>query len=197
MLVALFVAGLVSGLPGGYAADPEDLAPGEGLLLLRVTASERQKISRFSFTQFDTGEMVTIRMPEFHAAGAGAWLALVKAPPGRYFWSEYETALSGAVEASRDLERLHRRKQPGGPDDTFEIVAGVVNYVGDWTMRTTDASRRRLDPLVHMDKATLERYVADYPALANRYPIYLCMLGKKAISLDELARIIESQSPPR
>ncbi len=61
-------------------------------------------------------------------------------------------------------------------------------------MRVATSGRRRLNPVVQYDKATLERYVTEYPQLVNEHPIYLSMMGKAAISLQELAKIIESQS---
>jgi hypothetical protein len=192
----LVLAGLVSvALQADVrAAEAEPLPPGHGYLLLRVTAMQRQQVSRLSFARVDNGEKVTLRQQQFHASGPGAWLALVSAPPGRYFWSEYEAALTGAIEESRNLDQVYRRSKPGSADDTFEIVAGVVNYIGDWTMRFASSSRRRLEPLVQIEKATMERYVADYPALVNRYPLYISMMGKQAISLEELLKIIQSQA---
>ena len=121
-------------------------------------------------------------------------MALVAAPEGRYYWSKYEPVFGRAIEESRDLDRMYRRNAPSSAEDSFEVEAGVVNYIGDWTMRIVSAERRRLQPVIEYEKSTLERYVTEYPELVNEHEIYLSMMGKEAISLAELAKIIESQS---
>jgi len=176
------------------AADEAALAAGQGYLLLRVNVSQGQRVSRFFFANVDTDDEVRIFMKSFRAAGASAWMVLVAAPEGRYYWSEYESVYGTSVAASRDLDQIYRRRAPRSADDTFEVAAGVVNYIGDWTMRVDSSGRRRLDPVIQYEKSTLERYVTEYPEIVNEHPIYLSMLGKEAISLAELAKIIESQS---
>jgi len=176
------------------AADEAALAAGQGYLLLRVNVSQGQRVSRFFFTNVDTDDEVRIFTKSFRAAGAGAWMALVAAPEGRYYWSEYESMYGITVAASRDLDQAYRRSAPGSADDTFEVIAGAVNYIGDWTMRVDSSGRRGLDPVIRYEKITLERYVTEYPEFVNEHQIYLSMLGKEAISLAQLAKIIESQS---
>jgi hypothetical protein len=74
------------------------------------------------------------------------------------------------------------------------VISAVVNYVGDWKMRVVSTARRRLEPAIQYDTSTLERYVEQYPELAGRYEIYMSMMGKAAISLNELAKILEDQA---
>ena len=97
-------------------------------------------------------------------------------------------------EEAQKLNRRHRRSAPGSASDTFEIVPGVVNYVGDWTMRVETSRRGELNPIVEFNKSTLERYVTQYPEYSNKYEIYLSVMGQEAISLDELAKTTEEQS---
>lgn len=170
------------------------LPPGHGYVLIRVDVNQRERISMFAMTNVDTKDEIRIRMKSFKPAGVSAWMALVAVPNGRYFWSEYESTYGIAVVETRNLDHIYRRSAPGSADDSFEIVSGVVNYVGDWKMRVVPSRRRRLEPIIQYEKSTLERYVAQYPELVSKYQIYLSMMGKKAISLDELAKIIETQS---
>jgi hypothetical protein len=179
--------------PSAAAADEDALTAGHGYVLIRFEVNQRQRISRFAFTHIDTKEEARIRMRAFSAAGASAWMALVTAPAGRYYWSEFEATYGISAEQSRDIEHIFRRSAPGSAGDTFEVVSGVVNYIGDWTMRVVPSERRRLEPVIQYDNATVERYVADYPQIASEYPIYLCVMGKAAISFAEMARIILSQ----
>jgi hypothetical protein len=98
------------------------------------------------------------------------------------------------VEASRNLDDLFKRSRPSSADDSFEIVPGAVNYVGDWKMHVVSAGRRRIDPIIRLETSTLQRYVEAYPELVNKHQVYVSMMGKKAISLDELAKMMNSQS---
>jgi hypothetical protein len=133
-------------------------------------------------------------MNSFKAAGVNAWMTILAAPGGRYFWSEYEAIAGSVVEGTRNLDALFGRSAPSSADDTFEIVPGVVNYVGDWKMHIVSANRRRIDSIISLETSTLQRYVEEYPELATKYPVYVSMMGKEAISLDELVKIMNSQS---
>jgi len=193
----LTLACLLLSLPAlpATAADEDTLPAGHGYMLILIDVDHSERVSRFAFTEVDTKEETRIRMDAFTVAGSSAWMALVAAPAGRYFWSEYESIYGIAVTQTRDFDHIFRRTAPGSADDTFEVVAGVVNYIGDWMMRVVASERSsRLEPVIRYEKSTLERYVTQYPELVNVYPIYVSMLGKAAISLDELAKIIESQS---
>lgn len=193
----LTLACLLLSLPAlpATAVAEETLPSGHGYMLIRVEVNHSERISRFAFTQVDTKEETLIHMDAFTAAGATAWMAVVAAPAGRYYWSEYESIYGIAIAQTRDFDHTYRRTAPGSADDTFEIVTGVVNYIGDWMMRVVASERSsRLEPIIGYEKSTLERYVTEYPELVNEYPIFLSMMGKAAISLDEMAKIIESQS---
>jgi hypothetical protein len=172
------------------AALPAD----HGYMLIHVDVNSRERINVFSFTEVDTGHRVTTRKNAYRSVGVNAWMALVAAPSGRYFWSEYEAIAGSVVEGTRNLDALFGRSAPSSADDTFEIVPGVVNYVGDWKMHIVSANRRRIDSIISLETSTLQRYVEEYPELATKYPVYVSMMGKEAISLDELVKIMNSQS---
>ena len=192
-IVALLAMSI--GFATGLAiAAGDELEPDHGIMLIRLHMNSREVVGRLSMSNVETDERVTVRSDDFVAAGANAWMALVSMPKGRYYWSEYEAVDPRVENATQRLDQLYRRKAPASADDTFEIIAGVVNYAGDWTMQVTRSSRTRIDSSVEFDKTTLERFLKGYAEHANRYQIYLSMQGKAAISLDEFARIIESQS---
>ena len=125
--------------------------------------------------------------------GVLAWMALVAIPSGRYYWSEYEPLIGNDSAESQTNSNRHRRRAPGSADDTFEIVAGVVNYIGDWKMRTVSSQRNRLDPVIAYGNQTLQQYVTQYPEHSVKFETYLSLMGKEAISLAELAKIVEEQ----
>ena len=172
-------------------ADEAPLPSEQGYMLIRISLNQGERVGTLAMSNVDTNQVVRCRTDSFESAGSNGWMALVAMPTGRYFWSEYETSYGTGVEAVRNLNQMYKRKSPGSASDTFEIVPGVVNYVGDWTMRVVPSQRARLDPIIEYDKSTLERYLAKYPEYANQYQIYLSVMGKAAISLQELAKITE------
>ncbi len=170
-------------------ADEAPLPSGQGYMLIRIKLNQGERVGTLAMSSVDTNEVIRYRTNSFEPAGSSAWMALVAMPAGRYFWSEYETSFGTNVEASRNLTQMYKRNSPGSASDTFEIVSGVINYVGDWVMRVVPSHRSRLDPIIDYDKSTLERYLEQYPEHANKYEVYLSIMGKEAISLQELSKL--------
>ena len=171
-----------------------DLPPDHGYMLIHVDVNQRERINVFSFTDVDTKHEVKTRMKSFRSVGVNAWMAIVAVPSGRYFWSEYEAIANSSVEGFRNLGSLFRRSAPSSADDSFEIVSGVVNYVGNWRMHVVSSDRRRIHPIISYETSTIQRFVEEYPELANKHQVYVSMMGKAAISLDELVKIMNSRS---
>lgn len=171
-----------------------DLPPDHGYMLIHVDVNQRERINVFSFTDVDTKHEVKTRMKSFRSVGVNAWMAIVAVPSGRYFWSEYEAIANSSVEGFRNLDSLFRRSAPSSADDSFEIVSGVVNYVGNWRMHVVSSDRRRIHPIISYETSTIQRFVEEYPELANKHQVYVSMMGKAAISLDELVKIMNSRS---
>jgi len=170
------------------------LPPDHGYILIRVDVNQRERIQTFAFKHVDTKHEVKTHMKSFKPAGVNAWMTILAVPSGRYYWSEYEAAANSTVEASRNLDAVFGRSAPSSADDSFEIISGVVNYIGNWKMRVVSIDRRRIDPIINYETSTLQRYVEEYPELANKHQVYVSMMGKAAISLDELVKIMKSQS---
>jgi hypothetical protein len=132
-------------------------------------------------------------------------MCIVISPPGRYFWSKYEAEYRIRMEKSTIQDPPITRERPSTASDTFEIISGVINYIGDWEMRITagdyfeaddikSAVTRRWSVDIRQNKKTLGRLFEEFPGYANRYEIYLSMMGKKAISLREFLSIVEEHS---
>jgi hypothetical protein len=184
-------AGICILFSGAILADEAPLQSDQGYMLIRISLNKGERIGTLAMSNVDTNEVVRSRTKSFVVSGPNAWMALVAMPSGRYYWSEYETTLGSSTDSARNSSQMYRRNLPGSASDTFEIVPGVVNYAGDWTMRVVASQRGQLDPIIEYDKSTLERYLAQYPEYANKYEIYLSVMGKAAISLQELAKITE------
>lgn len=159
-----------------------------GYMLIRVHLSAREQVDVLAMTNVDTEEDVRLHENSFEPAGVNAYIALVPIKAGRYFLSEYQPRYGISTTENRQMAARQTRSDPGSESNTFEIVAGVVNYVGDWTL-LMDASRRMsFDPTVEFDKATLETYLTEFPEQASEFEIYLSPLGEKAVSLNALAQ---------
>lgn len=189
--VALFIGGGCLLFSGANLADETPLPPEQGYMLIRVSLNQGERVGTLAMTSVETNQVVRCRTNSFKPTGSNGWMALVAMPTGRYFWNEYETSYGTGVGAVRNLNQMHKRKSPGSASDTFEIVPGVVNYVGDWTMHILPPQWAQLDPIIEYDKSTLERYLEQYPEHANKYEIYLSVMGKEAISLQELAKLTD------
>lgn len=174
--------------PAAILADDTALPADHGFMLIRLQLSANERVDTLQMSNRDTNLVVSIRGKSFQAAGVHSWLALAAVPRGRYFISEYVPKLGIAGSERQLLGTRFKWNAPGSDRETFEIAPGVVNYVGDWTMRI-DASRRTpLNPVIEFDKSTLELYVAQFPGHASKFEIYLSAIGKKAMSLSELAQ---------
>ncbi len=179
---------------GPSFADESLLAEDHGYMLIRVKLTTRERVRLLEMSNTETNDVVKLRTESFERAGTNAWLALVAMPRGRYFWSEYESIYGIDPSESQAFPLRHVRSSPRTASDTFEIVPEVINYVGDWKMRVVSSQRYRLDPIIDYDVATLTRFFERYPERASKYEIYMSMMGKKAISLDELAKIMEEHA---
>ena len=179
-----------------------------GYLLIRIVGAGGEKEARFEFTNQDTGYVVKVRTDSCKSAGPNARMCIAVSPPGRYSWSKYESEYRFRFEHSTIQDPAIRREAPGSASDTFEIVSGVINYVGDWEMRITsgDVSQRSAGQLaglsmsrrwsvdISQNTKTLERLFERFPEYTDRYEIYLSMMGKKAISLQEFLEIVQKHS---
>jgi hypothetical protein len=113
------------------------------------------------------------------------------------------------MERSQTQDPAIIRDEPSSAGDTFEIVAGSINYVGDWEMNissgnveqrslssgpsgVTQVRRWSVDTRQNTD--TLQRLFEIFPGHTERYGIHLSMMGKQAISLQEFLKLVEQNS---
>jgi len=192
----------------GLAEEPDYGAPlqtGHGYLLIRISGVDGERVEKFEFTNQDSGYVVTMRTNVCKPAGQRARMCMVISPPGRYFWSKYEVEYRIRLEPSTIQDPPITREGPSTASDTFEIVPGVINYIGDWEMRITGGDYYKADDIsstvtrrwsvdIRQNTKTLERLFEEFPDYANRYEIYLSMMGKQAISLREFLSIVQEHS---
>ncbi len=177
-------------------SDDPALQSGFGYLLIRMVGTIDERAGIFEMTNLDTEDVSRINSDMCKWSRPTAGLCLVTIPAGSYFWSAYQPEYHFGLwhlDSSRwDI------KSPRTSNDILEIVPGVINYVGDWTISTRGImpTRVRLSIDAKFNIETLKSVVDLYPEYTNTYEIYLSMGGKKALSLLEYQRIVEENSVP-
>jgi len=176
-----------------------------GYLFVRIVGANNERNPRYEFTNQGSGHVVKINTTSCRQAGPKARICVAEAKPGRYFWSKYESGHRLRMENSKFQDPPIIRDKPGSASDTFEIVPGVINYVGDWRMNMSAgnlessdtapmAVQRRWSIDIKSNPETLQRLFADFPEYTSSYHISLSMMGKKAVSLQEFLEVVEKQS---
>jgi len=177
-----------------YADDPAD-----GFLLIRMTEADNEAVANLDLTNVDTGAVVEIRSNKCSKGGVSSRICLVPATAGRYFWTRFEMIFRlrgarSAVEAPGI-----RRTSPGSSEDSVEIVAGAISYIGDWRLDDGDvwnshSHQRRYSVDIRQNFEALQQFYEHFPDEAANYEIYLSMLGKEAISLRDFLKLVERES---
>ena len=175
-------------------ADDAALPAGHGYLLIHVQSNPRERVAKLFMAKVESDEVMQMEMADFLSDGPNGWMAVVQIPEGRYYWNLFEPFYGRGVSEARSINPFYRRNAPRSADDTFEIVAGAINYVGDWRMHVITTGRPKFEPEITYEVSTLERFAIENPELANQHKIYLAMMGKEAISLEELAKILEAEN---
>ncbi len=206
LLLAVLVTTSAILIPDVSAAQGTSSAGGHGYLLVRVNGLSTEKKAWFDFTHNETGYVVSLTEAECEPIGTNSKMCIVIAPPGRYFWSKYESKVYFRFELSTVQEPIIRREEPGSATDTFEIAPGVINYIGDWEMHLSSGdfsdasgqhastvSSRRWKIDIQQQMNSLAMVFDIFPEFAARYEISLSMMGKEAIPLAEFIEIMQSQ----
>ena len=181
------------------------LAANDGYLLVRVFGVSHEKRVYFDFTNEQTGDVFKLADAECESTGASSKMCLLAMPRGRYFWSRYESKTYFRMELSKIQEPVIQRDLPGSESDTFEIVPGVLNYVGDWRMHMSEGDFSGVTPDQHA-AVTSRRWKIDieqnmpslaivfdkFPSYTSGYQISLSMMGKEAMPLAEFIKIMQA-----
>ena len=195
----LWLSCLFVSFPNLADESPDEIAlqSGYGYLLIRLSEKQGGRVSRFEMTNIETGDVIKTTSRMYKSAGVDTWMCLVAVPEGRYFWSEYGRFSKHHRISDFVPPELFRQGAPTSVSDIFEIVPGVINYVGDWVMRIAlmeVRGHRMLEADTTFNEKTLELLFDRYPEHANRYEIYVSLMGKYAISRKDYRRIVEEHA---
>lgn len=173
---------------------------GLGYVVVRLTNTNPERIAKFEWTNNETGFVVKVDSSECEPAGADARMCIVPATPGRYYWSRYQTVSRFRMEDSKVQEPPMEREGPDSPDDTFEVVPAAVNYIGDWEMKKNSVAYSTMSPRhqfridVVQNANSLSKIYTIFPEIANQHDLYLSMMGKQAISIEQFLKIVNQNS---
>ena len=195
---------LIAGLCGfafmmtGASADdslPDDffVPANYGYVLIQITMEPRLRdISsardHIVFNNFDTDESFTARTQTPYKTKVNTWLSLATAAEGHYYYSRH--VFPGEREFIPPIAR-----DAVAADDIFEVKRGVVNYVGDWNLKSDwRYTGGILKADVTYDFAVFENALEHFPEHLRKYGVFISMKGRQAISLNDFLKIVKQQS---
>lgn len=189
---------ILAAIAGAVPLNAQDM--GFGYIVVRLTNANPERIAKFEWTHHESGYVVKVDSSECEPAGADARMCLVLAMPGRYFWSRYQTVSRFRMEDSLVQEPPMVREAPDSPSDTFEVVPAAINYIGDWEMKKNSVSystmsmRHQFKVDVVQNANSLKKIYTVFPDMANRHDLYLSMMGKQAISIEQFLKIVNQNA---
>jgi len=165
-----------------------ELPKDSGYLFIRIKTVTDKPLIDLKMTNLDTGDVVNIHSTLHKSAGLNAWTELVVMPSGHYFFSEYNL---GYTFTQPDV-----RQAPSSTNEVFEIAPGVINYVGDWRFDFSNSDLRGPEIDISHEYSPLERLSNNYPRYAEKFEIFLSIMGRVAISVDDFVQLINEHEGP-
>lgn len=176
--------------PGDTATPGETLAENNAYVLIRVgmdvnTLSPTVIRDIVVFANADTDGTFNVPARTDKIAGQNASLSLVSAPEGNYFFSRYLSS-----ENTGPMKPVSKSAVSSG--DIFQLRAGYVNYVGDWTI-SQNRSQNSFSVDVWYDLTTVDKAFEFFRQELGSREICVSMRGKQAIPLNDFLAIINRE----
>lgn len=179
--------------PDDSPADDISLPADHGYVLIRIIMEPRFRDitsarDHIVFDDYDTDESFTVRTQTPYKTGVNTWLSLTSATEGHYYYSRH--VFPGE---SGFAPPIARTAVPA--DDIFEVKRGVVNYVGDWGLKTDwghVGGMLKID--VTYEFAVFENALEHFPEHLRKYGVFISMKGRQAISLTDFLKIVKQHS---
>ena len=179
--------------PDDSPVDDISLPADHGYVLIRVIMQPRLREitsarDHVVFNDYDTDESFTVRTVTPYKSGVNTSTSLASATEGHYYYSR--RVFPGELEFNPPIARTAVRA-----DDIFEVRSGVVNYVGDWELKTDwNSIGSRLEIDVTYDLAVFEKAMEHFPEHLREYEVFISIKGKQAISLNDFVEIVKQNS---
>jgi hypothetical protein len=137
--------------------EPDKLAADEAFVLTKITGDHRRAIFEH-VSGLDSFTVDSIEGPKAYKVKAGL-----------YYLKRAEPLLMG--RSAVDFPR------PTSPQSTFTVVAGALNYIGDWSIRWTNYTRPSFNHGV--DQKTIEKIRSN--ETFAKLPLYISQIGQSPV----------------
>ena len=160
---------------------PADIAldDGYGYVLVHLYGQDDRSVKTLEMREVDTGETRTAIRTRRNARGPESWLEVLAVPAGRYYWSTVQLGFRNSPTYEFD--------EPGSANYVFEVLPGVVTYIGDWLIDGAWINGEPRVPTTHNTK-TLEKFAGKYPRHARHFDLYFSVAGRDPFSAHDLPR---------
>lgn len=160
---------------------PSDIAleEGYGYVLVYLYGQDDRSVKRLRMRNVETGETRTAIATRRSARGPAYWLEVVAVPAGKYYWSTVQLGFRNSPNYDFD--------EPGKSNHVFEVVPGVVTYIGDWLIDGEWLSGEPRVPTTH-NMQTLRDFAEKFPRHAEYFDLWLSVEGREPFSVDDLPR---------
>lgn len=161
----------------------EELAAGQGLVVMRVIREQSQGSNNLSVSREYKGLTALIDSTDGKQRFVVGDIDTIKAfalPAGRYFLAELRT------QKERDLPKIGDKKNSA--QRSFEVVAASVNYIGEYTISfPLDAEGRRgVNGRVEFPPENVAEAAQAFPVVFQAWPLLYCLQGRKCKPPSEL-----------
>jgi hypothetical protein len=164
------------------AADvPADLVleDGHGYVLVYLYGQDDRSVKSLRMRNVDTGETRTAIATRRNARGPDSWLEVFAVPAGKYYWSGVQLGFRNSPVYDFD--------EPGPANHVFDVLPGVVTYIGDWLIDGAWINGEPQVPTTH-NQSTLTEFARKFPRHAAYFEIYFSVQGREPFSINDMPR---------
>ena len=105
---------------------PADIAleEGYGYVLVHLYGQDDRSVKWLEMRNTRSGKARTVVATRRDARGPESWLEVFAVPAGKYYWSRVQLGFRNSPSYKFD--------EPGSANYVFDVLPGVVTYIGDW-----------------------------------------------------------------
>jgi hypothetical protein len=184
-LFAIFASTLLatSFVRAGDVLEGIELEEGHGYVLVHLYGQDERSVKGLRMRNVETGETRTVLTTRRNSRGPETWLEVIAVPAGQYYWSSVQLGFRNSPTYNFD--------EPSAANYVFNVVPGVVTYIGDWLIDGEWINNEPRMPTTHNQK-TLADFAKKFPRHAAQFEIYFSVEGREPFSISDLPRFTSS-----
>jgi hypothetical protein len=161
----------------------EELAPGQGLVVMRVLREQAQGSNNLSVSREYKGLTALIDSTDGKQRFIVGDIDTIKAfalPAGRYYLAELRT------QKERDLPKISDRKNYA--TRSFEVLATTVNYAGVYhvSFPLNSDGEREVAANIEFPPETVAEAAQAFPVVFKAWPLMYCQIARKCKPPSEI-----------